>query len=85
MEDWFHRLLDKWKQIPLDLLIDKLKWASAKLVSASSASTPDVVSTIEHVFGKLDELGKHPVFGGILSVTRNHVAQVCALSSNLEF
>ena len=77
MADWFHRLLDKWKQIPLDLLIDQLKWVSAKLSSASSSSAPDV-STIELVLGKLDELGKHPVFGGILSVMRDHVAQVCA-------
>lgn len=77
VEGWFCRLVDKWKQMSLDGLICKLNEASDKLLSSSGS---DALRTIEDVRDMVTGLGKHPVFAQILSVMRDHVAQVWPFS-----
>ena len=66
----------------LDGLIRKLTEVSDKLLSSPGS---DALSTIEDVRDMVTGLGRHPVFTQILSVMRDHVAQVWTLFSNLKF
>ena len=71
-EAWFRRLAEKWKQLSLDPLIELLQMVSSSLAAGSPLSAPDVVKALK-------DLGERPVFGRILSVNRDHIAQVRAL------
>jgi len=69
LEAWFRRLADKWRELSLDPLIELLQRVYGILSPGSPFSAPDAVRAVK-------DLGKHPVFERILSVNRNHVAQV---------
>jgi len=72
LEAWFRRLADKWRQLSLDPLLELLQRVYGILAPGSPFSVPDALKAVK-------DLGKHPVFERILSVNRNHVAQVCTL------